>query len=334
MRLNFIKHLFGWSEFDYTSIQEPCVVVYAHTSYWDAFFYFLYRISSYGENFCVLVQPSISKWYFRPISLLLNMVFAPPNENKNSNSTKTITEIIRNMPSSKTSPKCFILSPKGTCSKREWRSGYYYIAKELNYKIYPICIDYTERKCFVGKPVNPNEMSLEECSSNLQKQLGQHRGLYIEQSEFEINDPNACPYECLLPFDLCMATTYTFIPYLISLINYQHYYRFGASLPLFFYCLFYHYKKEGAHLNQQTAKLFQEIEANYAKVMGISHVVENLYTFGYLPSTFYLTLLVGLFFYKNGTPRGFSNRGKYVIFHSIHHILISVSMYSLAIQNK
>jgi hypothetical protein len=45
-----------------------------------------------------------------------------------------------------------------------------------------------------------------------------------------------------------MATTYTIIPYLISLINYQHYYRFGASLPLFFYCLFYHYKKEVAFI--------------------------------------------------------------------------------------
>ena len=88
------------------------------------------------------------------------------------------------------------------------------------------------------------------------------------------------------------------------------------------------------HLNQQTAKLLQEIEGIYAKVMVISHIGENLYTFGYLPSTFYFTFLVGLFFYKNGTPRGFSNRGKYVIFHSIHHILISVSMYILAIQNK
>ena len=83
MKLNFIKYLFGWKEIKLPD--EPCILVYGHTSYWDAFFYFLYRISSYGENMYILVQPKLSKWYYRPFALLLNMIFAPPIENKSNN---------------------------------------------------------------------------------------------------------------------------------------------------------------------------------------------------------------------------------------------------------
>lgn len=111
MRLNFIKHLFGWKEIDF-SITEPCIIVSGHTSYWDAFVYFLFRISTYGENIYVLGQPKLSKWYFRPISLLLNIIYAPPSENKKNNSLKEIVKIFSSKPSSKNAPKMLFLSPK------------------------------------------------------------------------------------------------------------------------------------------------------------------------------------------------------------------------------
>lgn len=130
------------------------------------------------------------------------------NENKNNNSLKEIVKIFSSKSSSK---KC-------TCIKKEWRSGYYYIAKKLNYNIYPLCMDFTNRKLVLGTPVNPNIMLLDECTKNLQFQLGQYRGLYIENSEYELTDKCGCPYECLLPFDFCMFTTYLFIPFLIKLV--------------------------------------------------------------------------------------------------------------------
>lgn len=331
MKLDFVKYLFGWKEVK-LPYDEPCILVYAHTSYWDSFFIFLYRISSYGENMYILVQPKLSKWYYRPFAVLLNMIFAPPIENKNNNTFNLIVKNFNDKPTSKHAHKILVLSPKGTCSKKEWRSGYYYIAKELNYKIYPLCIDYTNRTPIFGSPVNPNTMSLDECTIHLQKQLGQYRGLNLENAEFEITDKCSCPYECLFPFDFCMTTMYLFIPCLLKLLENGSYYRFTSSFILFVYACFYHHENEGVDYDPQMMQLIQQGEGLFAKVMMISHIIENLYTFGHLNSIFYFTLTVGLFFYKNGTPRGNKNRGKYAVFHSIHHILFAICTYSLASQ--
>lgn len=333
MRLNFIKHLFGWKEIDF-SITEPCIIVSGHTSYWDAFVYFLFRISTYGENIYVLGQPKLSKWYLRPISLFLNIIYAPPSENKNNNSLKEIVKIFSSKSSSKNAPKMLFLSPKGTCIKKEWRSGYYYIAKELNYNIYPLCMDFTNRKLVLGTPVNPNTMSLDECTKNLQFQLGQYRGLYIENSEYELTDKCGCPYECLLPFDFCMFTTYLSIPFLIKLVLSGSYFRFGISFILFIYALIYHYHREGVYFQSHIMQPFQSIEGFIAKGLITTHIIENLYMYKCLPSLCYFLFPLALFFYKNGTPRGYDkNRSKYVIFHSIHHILSAILSYILASQS-
>jgi hypothetical protein len=175
-------------------------------------------------------------------------------------------------------------------------------------------------------------MALNECTITLQKQLGQYRGLYLEKSEFEITDKCGCPYECLLPFDLCMATTYLFIPYLLKLLENGSYYRLMSSFTLFVFAMFYHYENEGVDYDPQMMQRFQMVEGLWAKAMVITHMIENLYLFGCLNSSFYFTSIVGLFFYVNGTPRGNTNRGKYVIFNSIHHILSAISMYILSIQ--
>lgn len=331
MHFNFVKSLFGWKE-PINLPTEPCVLVMSHTCYWDVVVHFLFRLSTYGENTYTIVNPKFSKWYYRPLALMLNYIFAPPVETKNNNSVKEIVKIIRTKSTSNHAHKILALSPKGTCSKKEWRSGYYYIAKELNYNIYPLCIDYTKRELTFGSPVNPNATALNECTTNLQKQLGQYRGLYLENSEFELTDKCGCPYECLLPFDLCMATTYLFIPYLLKLLENGSYYRLMPSFALFVFSLFYHHENEGVDYDPQTMQRFQMAEGLWAKAMLITHIIENLYIFGGLTSSFYFTLIVGLFFYVNGTPRGNKSRGKYVIFHSIHHILVAMSMYSLSIQ--
>ena len=61
--------------------------------------------------------------------------------------------------------------------------------------------------------------------------------------------------------------------------------------------------------------------------------MENLYIYGRLEPLFYMSLGIGLFFYKNSVPRGQNIcRGKYTIFHSFYHILTAIAGYSLAIQ--
>jgi hypothetical protein len=70
-----------------------------------------------------------------------------------------------------------------------------------------------------------------------------------------------------------------------------------------------------------------------AKISIFSQIIYNFYKFGYLPNMFYILFFTGLFFYFNAIPRGFSKeRGRYAIFHPLHHIFLALSAYELSLQ--
>jgi hypothetical protein len=329
MNLNFIKRLFGWSDC-HNFPQEKCIIVFIHTSYWDSFTYFLYKISSYGSNLCALVQPKLSRWYYRPFTYLLDCIYAPPNENKNSNS---IEYIVREM--NKISNPMLCISPKGTCSKREWRTGYYHIAKRLQCKIYPLFINYSTRTMTIGEPVDPSITDVQESTRTLQEQLSNHSVLYNELSEVTIHDSKCCPYELILPFDFCAISTLSFMPCVISLFANGQVIRGILSLITTIFAYYYHLQKEGTLYSHENIMKFQKIEGHMAKLCILSHIIENVYKYRRLEPIFYLSFIIGIFFYKNSIPRGISPiRGKYVIFHSIYHILVGIAGYSLTIQQE
>ena len=329
MNLNFVKRLFGWSECTKFP-DEKCIIVFIHTSYWDIFTFFLYKISSYGVNLCTLVQPKLSNWYYRPLTYLLDCIYAPPNENKNSNSIQNIVSELKK----RTNPM-LCMSPKGTCIKREWRTGYYYIAKQLECKIYPLFINYSTRTMTIGEPVDPSIIDVEESTRTLQEQLSTHSVLYNELSEVTINDSKCCPYEALLPFDLCAVSTLSFLPCVLSLFSNGQYYRGCLSLVTTVFAYYYHLQKEGTIFSYDYIMQFQKIEGQLAKICIISHIIENMYKYRRLDPLFYMSFIIGIFFYKNAIPRGINpKRGKYVIFHSIYHILVGIAGYSLAIQQE
>jgi len=328
MHFNFIKRLFGWSEC-VKFPRERCVIVFIHTSYWDIFTYFLYKISSCGSNLSTLVQPKLKKWYYTPFTYILNCIYAPPNENKNSNSIQQIVNEMKQMGAN----TMLCMSPKGTCSKREWRSGYYYIAKQLQCKIYPLCIDYSDRRVIIGEPVDPSIVDLEQSTTFLQEQLSKHTPLYNQLSEISINAINYCPYESLLPFDFCAVSSFAFLPCVLTLFVNEQYARGILSLITVLFSYYYHLQREGCYFSYDHILSFQKIEGHLAKICILSHIIENLYVYGRLEPVFYMSFIGGLFFYTNSIPRGTSLcRGKYTIFHSCHHLLAGIAGYSLATQ--
>lgn len=330
--MNYIKNFFGWKDCP-NPPKEPCVLVFCHTSYWDAFVAMLYIFAYNGRNIYCVTQPKLAKWYYYPFAKLLHAIFAPPNEQKNSNSLKSIVSQFQSKPTSEKAKRMLIIAPKGTCAKREWRSGYYYIAKELNYKVYPYCMDLTNREIHFGEPVDPSTMSLEECTNNLQQQLSKYRVMNMENAEMEIKECCGCPYESLFPFDMCLVSLLFFIPYLINCYTIGLQFQFIISLINVLFAYVYHYEKEGTIHHHVKMKYYQKIEGNMAKFCVTSHILYNLYTFGHLTNMFYILFFTGLFFYFNSIPRGFSReRGKYAILHPIHHIFLALSAYELSLQ--
>lgn len=337
--MTIVNRFFGWKDC-HESPTEPCVLVIGHSSYWDIFVIMIYLYSRCFKNIYCIVQPKLSQWYYKPITYLVNVIIAPPIEKKNNNTTSKIVESFLTKPSTKESPRMLLISPKGTCNKREWRSGYYYMAKQLNYKIYPAFIDFSNREIRFGVPVNPENISLEDATINLQQQLGKLRLLNMECAEYPI-DSCTCPYESILPFDFCCVSLLTFIPYLIGLLNIGMYYQFFITLSGVSFAWKYHLDKEGTDHNsiifrliekvtEHPIKRYQQIESYLAQLCIYSHVLYNVFVYNYLSKQFLFSLSIGLFMYLNSAPRGHSNqRGKYAIFHSFYHIMVATCAFSL-----
>jgi len=328
--MTIINRIFGWKDPIYKNIpKEPCVLVIGHSSYWDIFIIMIYIYCTGLKNIFCLVRPDLANWYAKPIQLLVNMIYAPNNNKKNNNAMHSIVEQFKSLPSGEENPRMLLLSPKGTIIKREWRSGFYYIAKELNVPIYPVFIDFSNREISFGNPINPNIYPLEDATKNLQSQLSKYRILNMESAEYPINDQHGCPYESFFPFDFCCISLLSFIPYLYTLLSLGYTYQFLFSL--FSICLAwkYHLDKEGTIYPQYT-KIYQKVESTTAYCCIGYHVISNLYYKGYLPNNFYVIFFMALFFYMNSIPRGCcQQRGKYAILHSVYHILAALTGYML-----
>lgn len=153
-----VLFLMGWSAiddivFNKLTMNKRCVLVFSHTSYSDFYILLLYLLSYPNRSHYIrtLVKPQP----FEYAGWLLNKIGAIPATRvdfKNGGSVpKIVSEIIK-------CPEClFLISPKGTIVKAEWRSGYYNIAKQLNCNILVTGLDYEIKKPKASYPIYHGE---------------------------------------------------------------------------------------------------------------------------------------------------------------------------------
>lgn len=338
--LKFIRYILGWSnEIVNLSVDiDSFVCVYTHTSLWDIFIYMLHMdiLHKYKLNTFFIVKPQLKNWYYSPLLYLLNIyknfipIFAPSIHIKGTNSVTHISKQI--MDKKDKSNYLIVISPKGTIKKQEWRSGYYYISKNLNIKIRPLFIDLTNRKLIIGNSIDPNINSLEECNLYLQSSLSEYISINQNNVEYTNNciDYNkCCPYDSVLPFNLCTVTMFTFIPYIYKLYYLEYYFGSFISMFSFIVALFYHINGEYTYLyNTKKCDRYRLYETLSTKIVIIYQLFINIsnnkpiFTLPIL-----LTSFIGMFFYINSAPRGYDKiKGKYVLFHSFFHCMASITM--------
>lgn len=327
--MTILNRLFGWNDLDGIP-KEPSILVIGHSSLWDIFVLMMYIWTPGFRNVHTIVKPGLAAWYYKPLVYMCNLIFAPPLESKNNNSVEQISKLIESLPNNDKNERFIVISPKGTIQKKEWRTGYYYIAKRLNMRIYPVFFDFTHRRLEFGKPIDPSQLTCEEATANLQKQLGQFRVIHMENAEYDIHDPKGCPYESILPFDMCCVSLLAFIPYFILTYMKSLYFQFVFAFITICYAWVYHLAYEGNIFQAKQAAFIQKTESYLAHTAIISQIMHTLYYTGTLPFTFLVIMSISLFFYTNSIPRGFSlRRNKYALYHSVYHLLIGCAAYSL-----
>jgi 1-acyl-sn-glycerol-3-phosphate acyltransferase len=87
----------------------------------------------------------------------------------------------------------FLISPKGTISKGEWRSGYYHIARELKIPLMIGAIDYEKKSGYVSQHIS-STFDEPDVRAYLLDQLSNVVPLYPESEIVKVrpHNPNKC----------------------------------------------------------------------------------------------------------------------------------------------
>ncbi|MFK5969305.1 MAG: hypothetical protein QM487_04190 [Candidatus Marithrix sp.] len=158
------------------------VCIYAHTSYVDFFILLLYTLAYHNKIGFIktLIKPQAFK-YAGGLLTKLGGIPSSKLENRGSNGTVRIAEEL-----DKFDKFAFLISPKGSIKKVEWRTGYYHIAKLLKCPIMIATLDY-EQKCIISSDsIDPLVESEENCKEFLKDKLSQSVPLYPRSEVFQV----------------------------------------------------------------------------------------------------------------------------------------------------
>lgn len=165
-KMNYIKNLLsipsslllytmGWSfiNHDVKNLihnNDKMVCVFSHTSYYDFFIMVLYYLS-HPNDLChlkTLIRPDYFDT-FGPFLRTLGGIPATPLKDKGGGAVDRIVNELEQYEKFH-----FLISPKGTIVKGEWRSGYYHIANQLKCPIIALGLDYELKKIVTYQPIN------------------------------------------------------------------------------------------------------------------------------------------------------------------------------------
>jgi 1-acyl-sn-glycerol-3-phosphate acyltransferase len=183
-----ILYSMGWSLLDSAILNRVMkyrrvVLVFSHTSYADFYLMILYLLAYPRElkYMRTLVKPQPFEymgWLLRK----LGAIPATKYDEKNGGATPRIVSEL------KSNDECiFLISPKGTIVRREWHSGYYYIAKELDARLMAAGLDYEEKRVVISGDISTDEDE-PVVKEYLYKELGEIVPLFPEDEIMPIRN--------------------------------------------------------------------------------------------------------------------------------------------------
>jgi hypothetical protein len=145
----------GWDKLEYDGEMNKhrhIVCVFSHSSYYDFFIMVLYKFAYPDKlrNLKTLIIPDLF-YYFGPLLRYVGGIPATNTNYKNGGATDRIVGILKEQPCK------FLISPKGTILRGEWRTGYYHIAQALQAPIIAVGLDYERKGIYIGNLIDSKQ---------------------------------------------------------------------------------------------------------------------------------------------------------------------------------
>lgn len=156
------------------------VCVFSHTSFYDFMLMLIYYFAHPELNLKTLISPH----YYHPLFKYIGGIPATSIDTRNGGKLNSIVEEIKQYPVAQ-----FLISPKGSILKREWRSGYYHIAQQLEAPLLTLGMDYEKKEVYIGNVISYN-LSENNIKSLIYKDLKQIVPMYPEREVVTIRPHN------------------------------------------------------------------------------------------------------------------------------------------------
>jgi 1-acyl-sn-glycerol-3-phosphate acyltransferase len=320
MFLRLIRHLLGWNEMIWVP-KENTVLVWTHTTYWDAFI-MLFALNHSNVKFVAVCNPKFFNCFTKKFLNYLGFIEAPRLEDRGKNGIDKIIKQLQEI-QNQNGPTCLLISPKGTVLNRPWRTGYRYIAEKLKWPIRALILDYEMRSItfspnvfkpeFLASKEGPDDNTLMQL---LHLDLEDSVSLNPDRSEVKVRAHD--PFELLSCVDLVCMTNLSFLVPIAKLLFIGDYFLAIIASISFIVSTVYHFHRECK---------FSDLDNTFARlVIGIS-LIRYWFNVGPLQLTLLFCSFCALF--AAYPRRCFEPRGRYVVYHSLFHILISLTALSL-----
>ncbi|SEL85509.1 1-acyl-sn-glycerol-3-phosphate acyltransferase [Acinetobacter sp. DSM 11652] len=146
----------GWEIDNHWSLDlDQCVMIAApHTSNWDALYARL-ALKALGVNVRITIKDSYMKFPFGPFVRAMGGIGINRRPKKEGEERPSMVQLMADL--FKDHPKLVMLvTPEGTRSKqKKWKTGFYHVAITANVPIALAYMDYSQKKCGVGKIIYP-----------------------------------------------------------------------------------------------------------------------------------------------------------------------------------
>jgi len=162
------------------------VVVVSHTSYIDFLFIMLYKLSFHLPSDLPKLRIIVKPEPFRCFGFLLRRLGCIPAASIKQQNTGRFKEMVEEIRSSlgkndygMREHVALLISPTGTIRHASYRTGFYYLAKELNARILVAGMDFNEKRIKVFEVTNKvSQESYEEVKNKTQEKVKKIVGLY------------------------------------------------------------------------------------------------------------------------------------------------------------
>jgi len=298
--LRGLRFVLGWPEI--TIPKDNFVSVVVHTSFFDVLIIGLYCME---VNIVMALNPRIYNLWPGLFSAL-NFIKSKALEDRGGGGVDDLCKAIKDKTNG---PTIFFISPKGTIQKKEWRSGYKYIAMNLGWPIRTGLLDYSRRTMCFGPPHMHDEDSLQ---SKLQNELSNNCPLNPKNCEICLS-VDYDPYELLSIPDIVCLTNVCLVPAIIKAFYVRESLLGLLSTVSFVSSWAYHSSREftGSEVDRNLAVITILWGLSRMRRIGMPFVVHSL---------------LSVFFYGLGVGRdGSKPRGTYVVYHSLFHVFVGLA---------